>query len=146
MARDADTHRELSRQFQEREVEKEYIAIVGGSIEREHGLIDIPIRKDMENPPKQCVDFEKGKFSQTRWSVLEKNNDCTRLLLRPITGRSHQLRIHLREIGHPIQGDDLYATPEIREMAPRLMLHAKALTITHPATNDRRTFTAEIPF
>lgn len=146
MARDADTHRELSRQFQDREVEKRYLAEVGGLVDEERGLIDIPIRKDMENPPKQCVDFEHGKCSQTHWKVIERKELSTALELRPITGRSHQLRIHLREIGHPILGDDLYAPKEVLAMAPRLMLHAHTLTISHPASGERVTFTTPCPF
>lgn len=78
--------------------------------------------------------------------MIERNTNATRLSLRPVTGRSHQLRIHLREIGHPIQGDDLYATPEVKEMASRLMLHAKELTVQHPATKERMTFTVDTPF
>jgi len=146
MARDADTHRELSRQFQDREVEKVYIAEVGGVVDDERGLIDIPIRKDMEHPPMQCVDFEQGKPSQTHWKVAERKENSTLLELRPTTGRSHQLRIHLREIGYPILGDELYAPPEILALSPRLMLHAQTLTITHPATGERATFTAHCPF
>jgi tRNA pseudouridine32 synthase/23S rRNA pseudouridine746 synthase len=146
MARDADTHRELSRQFQDREVVKKYIAVVGGVVEGEHGRIDIPIRKDMENPPMQCVDYELGKSSQTHWCVVEREEHRTRLELRPRTGRSHQLRIHMRELGHPILGDDLYAPIELRAESERLMLHAYSLTITHPALAHRRTFTADCPF
>jgi tRNA pseudouridine32 synthase/23S rRNA pseudouridine746 synthase len=146
MARDANTHRELSRQFQDREVEKEYIAEVGGVVEDSFGCIDIPIRKDMDNPPMQCVDYELGKSSVTHWSVLDRGEHQTRLSLKPITGRSHQLRIHLREIGHPILGDNLYATPELLARAGRLMLHAHTLTITHPASSHRKTFTSICPF
>ncbi len=146
MARDADTHRELSRQFQDREVEKEYIAEVGGVVQKDGGIIDIPIRKDLDHPPKQCVDEELGKSSQTHWKVLRRENDRTRLELKPITGRSHQLRIHLREIGHPIIGDDLYASPEIQSMGDRLLLHATTLSITHPATGERMTYRVSCPF
>ena len=146
MARDADTHRELSRQFQDREVEKNYLAEVGGLVEEESGFIDIPIRKDMESPPKQCVDFEQGKPSQTHWTVLKRNDNSTLLECRPVTGRSHQLRIHLREIGHPILGDDLYAPSELVSMAPRLMLHAHSLTMMHPSNGERITITAPRPF
>jgi len=146
MARDADTHRELSRQFQDREVEKIYIAEVGGQVERDSGCIDIPIRKDMENPPMQCVDFEHGKASKTYWRVLERRGDRTRLEIRPVTGRSHQIRIHLREIGHPILGDNLYATSSVLAMSDRLLLHAQSLTITHPATGERLTTNANCPF
>lgn len=146
MARDVDTHRELSRQFQDREVEKVYIAEVGGVIQNERGCIDIPIRKDLDHPPKQCVDKELGKPSKTLWTVLDRKEDRTRLQLRPVTGRSHQLRIHLRELGHPILGDDLYAPPKLQKMSNRLMLHAQSLTFTHPKTLDKRTVRSDCPF
>ena len=145
-ARDADTHRELSRQFQEREVEKSYCAIVGGVVLEDKGFIDIPIRKDMDHPPMQCVDHEKGKPSQTVWRVLEREANQTRIMLHPLTGRSHQLRIHLREIGHPILGDDLYATPLYRGSAPRLLLHATNLIVTHPITQEKLSFDSPCPF
>lgn len=146
MARDADSHRELSRQFQDREVEKEYVAIVGGVMEKDSGDIDIPIRKDMDNPPKQCVDYVQGKSSQTAWSVLSRKTDRTTLLLTPTTGRSHQLRVHLKEIGHAILGDNLYAPPTLLRMANRLQLHAQKLVVTHPASNERVTFYSACPF
>ena len=146
LARDAETHRELSRQFQDREVEKEYVAVVGGSLKEDSGDIDIPIRKDMDNPPKQCVDYDQGKSSQTAWSVLQRKPDRTRVLLAPKTGRSHQLRVHLKEIGHPILGDNLYAPPELLAMAGRLQLHAQKLVVTHPASNERITFYSACPF
>ena len=146
LARDAETHRELSRQFQDREVEKEYVAVVGGSLKEDSGDIDIPIRKDMDNPPKQCVDYDQGKSSQTAWSVLQRKPDRTRVLLAPKTGRSHQLRVHLKEIGHPILGDNLYAPPELLAMAGRLQLHAQKLVVTHPASKERITFYSACPF
>jgi tRNA pseudouridine32 synthase/23S rRNA pseudouridine746 synthase len=146
LARDAETHRELSRQFQDREVEKEYVAVVGGSLKEDSGDIDIPIRKDMDNPPKQCVDYDQGKSSQTAWSVLQRKPDSTRVLLAPKTGRSHQLRVHLKEIGHPILGDNLYAPPELLAMAGRLQLHAQKLVVTHPASKERITFYSACPF
>lgn len=146
MARDADTHRELSRQFQDREIQKTYIAVVGGVVEQESGLIDIPIRKDFDNPPCQCVDFEKGKASQTNWRVLERQTARTRLELKPITGRSHQLRIHLRELGYPILGDDLYADEQMQQLAPRLLLHALTLSFVHPKSKEKMSITAHCPF
>ncbi len=146
MARDADTHRELSRQFQDREVVKTYIAVVGGVVQEDAGLIDIPIRKDFDNPPRQCVDFEQGKSSQTHWKVLDRGNDRTRLELKPVTGRSHQLRIHLRELGHPILGDDLYAPQELQDVVYRLQLHALALSVTHPATGKPLFLQSDCPF
>ncbi len=146
MARDSDTHRELSRQFQDREVEKTYIAVVGGNINSDAGLIDIPLRKDFDNPPCQCVDYEQGKSSQTNWRVLERFDDRTRLELKPITGRSHQLRVHLKELGHAILGDDLYASNDLQKLSPRLLLHAQQLIVMHPVSQERITFNAECPF
>ncbi len=146
MARDADSHRELSRQFQDREVTKIYTAVVGGVVDGENGVIDIPIRKDLDNPPCQCVDFEQGKPSETAWSVLKREDDRTRLELRPKTGRSHQLRIHLRDLGHPILGDDLYAPPAMQALTDRLMLHALSLTVVHPVSGETLVLTAPCPF
>ena len=104
------------------------------------------MRKDLDNPPRQCIDHERGRPSVTHWRVLERSGDRTRLELTPITGRSHQLRLHLLTIGHPILGDDLYAPPEIRTRADRLMLHATALSLTHPETAAWMTFEAPAPF
>jgi tRNA pseudouridine32 synthase/23S rRNA pseudouridine746 synthase len=146
MANDKDAHRELSRQFQDREVEKTYEAIVFGLVEEDSGMIDLPIRKDMENRPRQCVDHEQGKPSLTKWKVIERMEDRTRLALYPKTGRSHQLRLHLREIGHPILGDDLYATQVQQAMSDRLLLHAVLLRVVHPATLEYMTFTSKVPF
>ena len=146
LARDADTHRELSRQFQDREVHKTYVAIVGGLMQNDEGSIDIPIRKDMDNPPKQCVDYEQGKPSLTHYEVMERIDNTTRVLLEPVTGRSHQLRMHLKEIGHPILGDNLYAPDPLRDASDRLLLHAATLTITHPATSESLAFESACPF
>jgi tRNA pseudouridine32 synthase/23S rRNA pseudouridine746 synthase len=109
-------------------------------------MIDLPIRKDMENRPRQCVDHEQGKPSLTKWKVIERMEDRTRLALYPKTGRSHQLRLHLREIGHPILGDDLYATQVQQAMSDRLLLHAALLRVVHPATLESMTFTSKVPF
>mgnify|MGYP001483227153 CR=1 FL=1 len=146
MAKNANIHRELSRQFQDREVRKTYIAVVSGALDEESGLIDMPIRKDLDNPPCQCVDFERGKPSQTIWRVLKRQQDRTRLELKPITGRSHQLRLHLREIGHPILGDDLYASKAQQQLVSRLQLHAQNLELVHPISKMKTEFTAECPF
>ena len=146
MANDKASHRELSRQFQDREVAKIYEAIVFGLVKEKTGTIDLPIRKDMENPPRQCVDHEQGKPSLTKWKVIEQMEDRTRLALYPKTGRSHQLRLHLREIGHPILGDDLYATQVQQAMSDRLLLHAALLRVVHPATLESMTFTSKVPF
>jgi tRNA pseudouridine32 synthase/23S rRNA pseudouridine746 synthase len=146
MALDAEAHRELSVQFQDRVVEKSYVAVVAGVVERDEGVVDLPMRKDLENGPRQLVDHLRGRPAVTHWRVLERGDDCTRLELAPHTGRSHQLRLHLKSIGHPILGDDLYAPPEIQARANRLLLHALALTIVHPSTAARMRFEASCPF
>lgn len=148
LARDAETHRELSRQFHDREVEKVYLAIVGGLIASDVGEIDLPMRKDMDplRAPRQVIDHLHGRRAVTRYRVLERLDDRTRVELRPITGRSHQLRLHLAELGHPILGDDLYAPDALRELADRLLLHADTLVITDPSTAALRQFTAPCPF
>lgn len=148
LARDADTHRELSRQFHDRETKKRYIAIVAGIVRDDEGEIDLPMRKDMDplRAPRQVIDHTHGRRAITTYHVLERLHDRTRLELTPITGRSHQLRLHLRELGHPILGDDLYAPDDVLALSPRLLLHAESLTVTHPTTGDRAAFTARCPF
>lgn len=130
------THAHISRQFQERKVEKSYIAIAYGQIPDDEGEIDLPIAVDWENRPKQVICALRGKNALTRYQVLSREEDRSRVLLRPVTGRSHQLRIHLRELGHPILGCDMYAHEEALNMAPRLMLHATKLGFEHPATGQ----------
>ena len=146
MARDAEAHRALSIQFQDRIVDKTYVGVVAGAVDGDDGEIDRPIRKDHDDPPRQIVDHVLGRASITRWRVLERGDDRTRLELRPITGRSHQLRLHLASIGHPILGDDLYAPPASRDAADRLLLHATSLSIVHPTTAAPMTFGAPCPF
>ncbi len=130
------THAHISRQFQQRQVEKSYFAIVYGVIEQDRGEIDLPIAADWANRPRQKICREKGKQALTRYEVLQRETDRTRLLLKPETGRSHQLRIHMRELGHPILGCDMYAHDEGLGMSDRLMLHAATLAFTHPATGE----------
>jgi len=146
LARDAETHRSLSIQFQDRRVEKRYEAVVMGLLDEDEGVIDVPIRKDMERPPLQCVDHAQGKPSVTEWRVLDRCGDRTRLRLTPRTGRSHQLRLHLQHIGHPILGDDLYAPPEGQAMANRLCLHATMLSLMHPGSGLTQRFESPAPF
>lgn len=148
MALDAEAHRELSRQFQDREVKKTYIAVVNGLVELDQGEINLPMRKDMESgsKPLQIIDHEQGRSAVTNYRVLNRETDRTRLELKPITGRSHQLRLHLKTIGHPILGDDLYAPPEVQAMAERLLLHAEMLWVVHPGTAEPMTFEVPCPF
>ncbi len=148
LARDPDTHRELSRQFHDREVIKKYIAVVYGNMKDDSGRIDLPMRKDMDprNAPRQVIDHAEGRSAITDWWVTERLPDRTRLLLQPLTGRSHQLRLHLKHIGSPILGDDLYAPAKVLAMSERLMLHAWSLAITHPGTKASMTFESPCPF
>jgi len=157
MAFDADAHREISRQFHDREVEKTYIAIVAGDVTDDEGTVDLPMRKDMDcgSVPRQIIDHEQGRRAVTHWRVLERmestdaSGNCTastRLELRPITGRSHQLRLHVQQLGHPILGDDLYAPQAVQNMASRLLLHAATLRIAHPTTAQPMQFEAACPF
>jgi tRNA pseudouridine32 synthase/23S rRNA pseudouridine746 synthase len=123
--------RALSRAFAERRVAKRYIAVVAGLPVHDNGSIDLPLAADWPNRPRQQVDLLRGKPSLTRWRVLARDAvaGTTRMSLEPVTGRSHQLRVHLLAIGHPILGDALYAP---QYTASRLMLHASELTIAHP--------------
>lgn len=130
------THAHISRQFQQRLVEKSYHAVVWGVVQQDRGEIDLPIAADWDNRPRQIICHDRGRSALTRFEVLERDVDRTRVLLKPVTGRSHQLRIHLREFGHPILGCDMYAHPEALAMAPRLLLHATTLAFEHPATGE----------
>ncbi len=143
MNRGAQRH--LGLQFERRHCSKSYIARVFGRVAEEGGVIDLPLASDWPNRPRQMVDFERGKPSRTGWQVLEREAAATRMRLRPETGRSHQLRVHMRELGHPILGDPLYAEGVALE-AKRLMLHAETLTLRHPDGGKPVTFRAECPF
>jgi len=130
------THAHISRQFQERKVQKSYHAVVFGVVQQDKGEINLPIARDWENRPLQVISHERGKNALTHYEVLERHEDRTRLLLQPVTGRSHQLRIHMRELGHPILGCDMYAHETALGMAERLMLHATTLAFEHPASGE----------
>jgi len=129
-------HAHISRQFQERQVHKSYHAIVYGVVAADAGEIDLPITCDWERRPRQMICHRRGRPALTRFTVLERGIDRTRVLLQPVTGRSHQLRIHMRELGHPILGCDMYAHEQALTMAKRLMLHASTLEFTHPTTGQ----------
>ena len=139
--------RELKRQFREREPKKSYVARVWGHLALDEGLIDLPLICDWPNRPKQKVCYETGKSSQTQYQVLSRDTDgSTRVKLSPITGRSHQLRVHMLAIGHPILGDGFYAPAEAKAMASWLQLHAQELCITHPEFGTVMHFTCEPEF
>ena len=126
----------LARQFQERRIDKTYIARVAGIVERDRGEVDLPLIADWPNRPLQKICHENGKNALTRWRVLSRESDSTLMELTPITGRSHQLRIHMREIGHPILGCDFYAPEAALQAAPRLLLHATRIRFQHPRSEE----------
>jgi tRNA pseudouridine32 synthase / 23S rRNA pseudouridine746 synthase len=138
MARGAIAQRYLAIAFEKRIIEKQYIAIVASIILGDNGEILLPLICDWPNRPRQIVDHEIGKPSLTRWRVLSRDTQAntTRVELSPVTGRSHQLRVHMNEIGHPILGDSLYGTNGSRNASPRLLLHASWLRFPHPTTGE----------
>ncbi|PXY95878.1 bifunctional tRNA pseudouridine(32) synthase/23S rRNA pseudouridine(746) synthase RluA [Frischella perrara] len=139
--------REIKKQFRERIPKKRYIAKVWGHLAQDSGEIDIPLICDWPNRPRQMVDYINGKSALTHYNVISRHEDnTTRVELLPYTGRSHQLRVHMQALGHPILGDKFYANPEAFAMAKRLLLHAQMLTINHPKTGESMTFTCEPDF
>ena len=153
LARGRAMQRSLSRAFAQRQVGKRYVALAAGRITAASaddgwGCIDLPIAADWPNRPRQVVDAAHGRPSRTRWRVLgyDAAIDATRVELEPVTGRSHQLRVHLLALGHPILGDALYAPPAVRERAPRLLLHASVLELAHPAGGEPLRWRSPVPF
>lgn len=137
--------RHLSKQFEERRVKKTYIARLWGQLQPKTGRVDLPLIVDWPNRPRQKVDHDQGRPAQTDWRVIRSDQDETRVRLSPLTGRSHQLRVHMAGTGHPILGDPLYATGAAAGF-PRLMLHAETLRFKHPDTGVMQTFSAPVPF
>ena len=142
LARGSAMQRRLSGLFRERLVAKFYVAIASGKMASECGEINLPIAADWQNRPRRRIDEKLGKPSLTRYRVLLRNDDKTRVALEPVTGRTHQLRVHLLAIGHPIVGDALYG----EQPAERLMLHAHELDFVHPVTGRRMRLISEPPF
>lgn len=161
MARGAPVQRALNAAFANRLVHKRYLAVVAGSPAHDGTLggephnpwqtIDLPIIVDWPNRPLRVIDAQRGQPSETRWRRFADapsctHPNCTVLELEPVTGRSHQLRVHLQALGHPIVGDTLYAPPGIAAMAPRLLLHACALALAHPVTEEPMQWHCPAPF
>ncbi|RUO40071.1 RNA pseudouridine synthase [Aliidiomarina taiwanensis] len=130
----------LGKQFEQRQVHKRYEAVVSGELENSEGEVNLPLRCDWPNRPKQMVDPLEGKSAQTFYKVLERRPGATHVELTPITGRSHQLRVHMLALGHPIQGDRLYGQPHAVTQAPRLQLHATTLAFEHPSSGEAMRF------
>lgn len=153
LARGTEMQRALSRAFEAREVVKRYAAVVTGIVESDDGEIDLPLLADWPQRPRQKVDRRQGKPSLTRYRVLQRDpvSGTTRLELQPITGRTHQLRVHLQAIGHPIVGDALYGRQdELGRLTPapatRLMLHAAMLLLRHPTSGQPLALSSAVPF
>ena len=142
-ARTAEAQRNLSMQFERRETQKRYVAVVEGLLKEDRGQIEYPLRKDMSQhlPPKHLVDCIRGKKAITEWQVKGRGETTTRVELFPKTGRSHQLRVHMQSLGHPIVGDPIYG-----HLAARLMLHAEMLAFHHPQTGNSIQLECPAPF
>lgn len=138
-------HAFVAAQFEARTTEKSYIAEVWGRIEDEQGTVDLPLAIDPDNKPRHRVDTDRGKPAQTRWQVIDHGENTTRLRLFPLTGRTHQLRVHMKALGHVILGDEFYADGEALSAANRLLLHAEQLSFRHP-DGSVVTYTAPVPF
>ena len=122
----------VGQEFEQRRARKSYVARVWGDVAGEAGRIELPLATDWENKPRQRVDRERGRMSVTEWSVEAREGGVTRVRLHPLTGRTHQLRVHMMELGHPILGDPFYATGSALAAADRLQLHAEELAFNHP--------------
>lgn len=138
--------RQLGQLFQQRQMNKTYQAIVAGTLTEPSGRVEAALRCDWERRPLQIVDPEQGKPAITRWEVISQGNEQTRLWLFPETGRSHQLRVHMQWLGHPILGDRFYAPSDAQAAAPRLLLHAQRLKFTHPVSGKVLDISSPVPF
>lgn len=132
----------LSKLFESRQVHKRYVALVEGELSQPSGEIELPLRCDWDNRPRQMVDWQLGKPAHTRWQLVGHENGNSRVLLEPVTGRSHQLRLHLASIGHPIIGDQMYGA----RPAPRVCLHASELGFAHPVSGQALLLHSPVPF
>ncbi len=137
--------RHLGLQFEKRQVRKVYVARIWGELAPKTGTVDLPLAVDWPNRPRQKVDHAAGRPAVTDWRVVRIEDGTTRVRLYPHTGRSHQLRVHMAEIGHPILGDPFYATGPARDF-PRLMLHSESLRLRHPDGGAGMSFSAKAPF
>ncbi|WP_234641583.1 RluA family pseudouridine synthase [Delftia tsuruhatensis] len=155
MARSLASQRLLSEAFAQRRVHKRYVAVVAGRLAAQQAgawqSIDLPIAADWERRPLRIIDALQGKPSQTLWRALPDANQgpaptVTRVQLQPVTGRTHQLRVHMAALGHAILGDALYADAAVQAMAPRLLLHAQVLELAHPVSGACLRFESALPF
>lgn len=135
----------LGQEFEQRRAQKTYVARLAGRLQPDSGTVDLPLGSDWDYRPRQKVDHDHGRPAVTDWQVIDRTETETRVRLTPHTGRSHQLRVHMLTLGHPILGDQIYA-PQTLAAHKRLMLHAESLSLHHPTTGRRMTFSAPVPF
>ena len=145
--RGADMHRRISLMFEKREMKKSYVAVVMGKLEPVQGEVNLPLIVDWPNRPRQIVDAATGKPSLTRYQVLSYDaaSNTSRVSLEPITGRTHQLRVHMAAVSHPILGDTLYGG-NADGRATRLLLHAHTLNFRHPVSGENLSLVSDLPF
>ncbi len=146
MALNASAHRHLGLQFERRHVKKEYLARVGGNVRWPKGVISLPMRCDWPNRPVQMVDYQHGRQAETTFEVISRDGETSLLRLFPETGRSHQLRLHLAELGHPILGDSFYADDKFWKKSARLLLHACRISFHHPCGGRMMMFESDVDF
>ncbi|MAD74739.1 MAG: RNA pseudouridine synthase [Rheinheimera sp.] len=146
MALRRKAERELKRQFAERLVKKRYFAVVAGQLTPPSGSIDLALTVDELQPPRQKVCYQSGKAALTHYKVTQQFAHAALVQLSPVTGRSHQLRVHMLALGHPILGDAFYAPAKVLAAAPRLLLHAASLQLQHPYSGQPLEFTADTDF
>ena len=146
MALNKKAHGKIGSQFEHRKTEKAYAARVWGAVVGESGRIELPLATWWDRKPRQRVDHENGRMAVTEWSVAAREPHATRMRLVPLTGRTHQLRVHMLELGHPILGDEFYAEGEALAAADRLQLHAEMLGFSHPRTGEFVRFVSPPPF
>ncbi|SFR59884.1 RluA family pseudouridine synthase [Thiomicrospira sp. ALE5] len=146
LAKTKAAHRALSIAFQNRQTKKTYDALCAGTLLQKQGRIQLPMRCDWDSRPRQCIDFTQGRHAQTYWHLTKQHPDYCAVNLYPITGRSHQLRLHMKMLGHPILGDTLYADQTACQQADRLCLHASQLNFIHPESLNNVALTCPSSF
>lgn len=144
-ARTPEALAHIGLQFEKRQTDKTYQALIWGQPSEDSGLVDQPLKADWPNRPKQHISAQEGRPAQTEWRVIDRS-EPVRVLLRPLTGRTHQLRVHMAFLGHPILGDNLYAHAAALAASERLCLHACALSFTHPSKGTMLQFSSKAPF
>ena len=136
----------MGKLFEKKKIYKQYIAKVHGVLREKKGMIDQPLITDWINRPRQKIDYKTGKSSQTRYTLISSDNTNSIVKLEPLTGRSHQLRVHMSSLGHAILGDELYGTADTRNASRRLLLHAKKISFIHPLTQQKINIHCDVHF